>query len=220
LAMLQNHGESANKIYLYHNDPNGCPTRLLDVSGDVVWAAQYSGWGEVEKLLVDRVDNPIRLQGQYEDEETGMHYNRYRYYDSSIGIFVTQDPLRLMAGENIYSFALNTQWIDPIGLSCRSVGAQNLRNLGLEGVDLAGSSFNRGSKQLRAAGFECVGKTSTGRQVFRHPTTLTEVYYDSRRALSPGQQPHWHIRDAGGQAYNRSGRAVSRAEGAGHIPAS
>ena len=72
-------------LYYYHNDPNGCPTRLLDTAGEIVWAAQYGGWGSLEQLHLNRVDNPIRLQGQYQDWETGLHYNRYRYYDATVG---------------------------------------------------------------------------------------------------------------------------------------
>ena len=61
----------------------------------------------------------MRLQGQYFDRETGLHYNRFRYYDSNIGTFVSRDPLGLVPGENIYAFAPNIQdWIDPLGLAC------------------------------------------------------------------------------------------------------
>ena len=112
-------------IYLYHNDPNGCPTRLVDKIGKVVWAAQYLAWGKAERLHVNRVDNPIRMQGQYEDSETGLHYNRYRYYDPCCGIFVSQDPIGLAGGLNIYQYAFNTiKWIDPLGLSCTPKDAQ------------------------------------------------------------------------------------------------
>src|SRR5437588_5913699 len=104
-------------LYLYHNDPNGCPTRLLDATGRVVWAAQYSAWGKVERLYVNTVNNPIRLQAQYEDDETHLHYNRYRYYDPTIGGFASQDPMSLAAGDNVYEYGANTTgWIDPFGL--------------------------------------------------------------------------------------------------------
>ena len=119
LVMVQDHGASASEIYLYHNDLNGCPTRLLDAGGDVVWAAQYSAWGGVEKLVVDRVDNPIRLQGQYCDREAGLYYNRYRYYDPCFGCFVSQDPIGLLGGSNFYFYAPNIWgWSDPLGLEC------------------------------------------------------------------------------------------------------
>ncbi len=67
--------------------------------------------------------NPIRMQGQYEDEETGLYYNRFRYYDPNISAYVSQDPLGLVAGENVYSYVKNSfGWIDPLGLSCKKSG--------------------------------------------------------------------------------------------------
>jgi RHS repeat-associated protein len=63
-------------------------------------------------------DCPFRFQGQYEDAETGFYYNRFRYYDPSIGAYLSQDPIRL-AGNNptLYSYVkdVNT-WIDVFGL--------------------------------------------------------------------------------------------------------
>jgi RHS repeat-associated protein len=111
--------EAPERIYYYANDPNGCPTRLLDETGKVVWAALYDAWGKVKKLSVNEVDQPLRLQGQYFDAETGLYYNRFRYYCPETGSFISQDPLGLVPGENIYTFAPNIQgWVDPLGLSC------------------------------------------------------------------------------------------------------
>lgn len=46
-----------------------------------------------------------------------MYYNRFRYYEPHVGSFVSQDPLGLAAGENVYIFGPNVQgWIDPLGL--------------------------------------------------------------------------------------------------------
>jgi RHS repeat-associated protein len=109
--------EANERIYYYANEPNGCPTRLIDEDGKAVWAALYDAWGNrVTKLplmakdkgwLVNEVDQPLRLQGQYFDVETGLAYNRWRYYCPEIGAFVSQDPLGLAAGENVYQFAEN-----------------------------------------------------------------------------------------------------------------
>jgi len=118
--------EASERIYYYANDPNGCPTRLLDETGKVVWAALYDAWGKVKKLPVDLVEQPIRLQGQYFDAETGLYYNRWRYYCPENGSFVSQDPLGLMAGENIYGFGPNAQmWVDPLGLECKMGGVKS-----------------------------------------------------------------------------------------------
>jgi RHS repeat-associated protein len=76
----------------------------------------------LKKLLppprkLNQVEQPIRFQGQYFDHESGLHYNRYRYYDPSIGRFVSQDPIGLTGGINNFIFGANsTGWIDPLGL--------------------------------------------------------------------------------------------------------
>jgi RHS repeat-associated protein len=81
-----------------------------------VWAARHEVWGRA-RVWVNEVDNPIRLQGQYEDEETGLHYNRHRYFDPTIGAFISNDPLGLEAGSNLHRYAPNTWlWADPLGL--------------------------------------------------------------------------------------------------------
>lgn len=109
---------SRSRVYHYHADPNGCPTRLTDETGEVAWSAAYGVWGTVTAVHAAELSNPIRLQGQYEDPETSLHYNRHRYFDHAIGQFVGQDPLRLRPGDNIYEFGPNAfQWADPLGLA-------------------------------------------------------------------------------------------------------
>lgn len=62
--------------------------------------------------------NSLRFQGQQEDEETGLHYNRHRYYDPGSGRFVSKDPIGLAGGINVYQYVPNPiVWIDPLGLS-------------------------------------------------------------------------------------------------------
>ncbi|MEH6458726.1 RHS repeat-associated core domain-containing protein [Chitinimonas sp. JJ19] len=60
---------------------------------------------------------PLRFQGQYFDAETGLHYNRFRYYDPDVGRFVSNDPIGLGGRENTYQYSVNPiDWIDPLGL--------------------------------------------------------------------------------------------------------
>ncbi|EOV9643360.1 RHS repeat-associated core domain-containing protein [Cronobacter sakazakii] len=54
------------------------------------------------------VYQPLRYQGQYFDAETGLHYNRFRYYDPDAGRFISQDPPGLAGGINLYQYAPNT----------------------------------------------------------------------------------------------------------------
>ncbi|MCW7539338.1 DUF6531 domain-containing protein [Aquabacterium sp. A7-Y] len=120
LAMVRAQG-SSRQVFYYHVDPNGCPVKLMTSGGDVVWAARYDAWGGVDRLIVGDVPNPIRLQGQYHDDETGLHYNRYRYYDSHLGQFCSRDPIGLLGGSNLYRYGPNTlAWVDVLGLAgCR-----------------------------------------------------------------------------------------------------
>lgn len=107
----------APSLVYYHNDPNGCPIRLTDAHGQLLWSASFSAWASVRQYHVSLVANPIRLQGQYEDDETGLYYNRHRCYEPHAGQFVSQDPVRLVGGINPYRYAPNSLvWTDPSGL--------------------------------------------------------------------------------------------------------
>lgn len=115
-ARAESEPELGSVIYHYHLDPNGCPTRMTDLSGQIFWSAIYSAWGRVSEQEA-WIQNPIRYQGQYFDQETGLHYNRYRYFDPVVGQYISRDPLGLFAGDNLYRYAPNSlAFIDPLGL--------------------------------------------------------------------------------------------------------
>jgi RHS repeat-associated protein len=90
--------------------------------------ACYTAWGGIAKLHVDEVASPIRLQGQYEDWETGLTSSRYRYFDCTIGHFLSPDPIGLAGGLIPHQYAPNSLgWIDPLGLACGPALKQNMR---------------------------------------------------------------------------------------------
>ena len=108
------------KSLYYHNDQIGIPREMTDGEGNIVWGGDYSGWGKLtrEERLKSDIYQPIRLQNQHYDEETGLHYNFFRYYDPEIGRFTQQDPIKLLGGKNLYAVAWNAiSYIDPLGLS-------------------------------------------------------------------------------------------------------
>jgi RHS repeat-associated protein len=75
---------------------------------------------------VQQVKNNLRFQGQYYDEESGLHYNRHRYYDPECGRFINQDPIGLLGGDNNYLYVPNpVTWVDPLGLSCKEEIPEN-----------------------------------------------------------------------------------------------
>ncbi|MNL11229.1 RHS protein [compost metagenome] len=51
---------------------------MTDHEGQIVWQATYKAWGAVERLDVSAVEQSLRFQGQYFDDETGLHYNTFR----------------------------------------------------------------------------------------------------------------------------------------------
>ncbi|WP_256218031.1 RHS repeat-associated core domain-containing protein [Burkholderia contaminans] len=111
--------------FYYHCDQIGTPQLLTDDEGDVVWEASYKAWGEAREVIARASKaagivprNPLRFQGQQVDDETGLHYNRHRYYDPISGRFVSKDPIGLAGGINVYQYASNpVQWVDPFGLA-------------------------------------------------------------------------------------------------------
>ena len=109
------------KQYLayFHNDQIGIPREMTDIHGNLLWYGEYTAWGRLKKdgRVYKNAHQPFRLQNQYYDEETGLHYNFFRYYESDSGRFINQDPIRLIGGDNLYFFSPNTQdWYDPLGL--------------------------------------------------------------------------------------------------------
>ncbi|WEF33104.1 RHS repeat-associated core domain-containing protein [Pseudoduganella chitinolytica] len=111
-----------SEIAFYQCDQIGTPQELTDCEGKVAWSAQYKAWGQAKEAIGDAahkagVQNLIRFQGQYHDDETGLHYNRHRYYDPFSGRYASHDPIRLKGGLHLSQFAPNpVEWIDPLGL--------------------------------------------------------------------------------------------------------
>jgi RHS repeat-associated protein len=104
-------------VYYYHCDHRGTPQRLTDADGRIVWAAEYSAFGQA-RVHVALIDNSLRFPGQHYDSETGLSYNRFRYYSAELGRYITPDPVGLLGGSNGYRYVGNDPLnkTDPLGL--------------------------------------------------------------------------------------------------------
>jgi RHS repeat-associated protein len=94
-------GIDSPEVFWFHCQPNGTPERMTDNEGELRWEGQNSAWGKLLREMPHKAtDYPqnLRMQGQYLDRETGLHYNLFRYYDPDSGRFTQQDPIGL-AGE-------------------------------------------------------------------------------------------------------------------------
>ena len=97
-------------------DHLGTPTMLLTEAGQVAWKAQLDLYG-VPTEEARATACPWRYPGQYEDPETGLYYNRFRYYDPEAGRYISPDPIGLMGGLAQYVYVPNpTVGADPAGL--------------------------------------------------------------------------------------------------------
>jgi len=118
-AQMEEEYTPERKLHLYHCDHLGLPLALINSDGKTDWSAEYDARGNVL-----RENNPhslqqvIHLPGQQYDGETGLYYNRYRYYDPLLGRYITQDPIGLQGGWNLYEYADGNpiSRIDALGL--------------------------------------------------------------------------------------------------------
>ena len=128
-------GESHQQIHYFHCDQIGIPREMTDKDGNLLWFGDYYGWGRLEEetKVTDSAYQPFRLQNQYADRETGLHYNFFRYYEPDAGRFVNQDPIGLLGGENLYQFSTNIQnMIDPWGLNAVGIAKGALSMIAID----------------------------------------------------------------------------------------
>jgi RHS repeat-associated protein len=98
-------------------DHLGTPKAMFDDAGREVWGADVDAYGDLRNLLGGRDACRFRSPGQYEDDETGLYYNRWRYYSPELATFSSSDPLRASAGIRAYGYVSNPlHLLDPLGL--------------------------------------------------------------------------------------------------------
>lgn len=189
-------------------DHLGAPTELRDEAGALAWRAQLDLFG-VANDDVMRTDCPWRWPGQYEDEETGLYYNRFRYYDPDAGRYVSQDPIGLEGGLAQYGYVHDPlAWLDPLGLEgCGLAKGQRkkLREIEelAENPGLSGLRAAVDDRQMRQLGEAFVGPGHTKargkagelwlisadeKRLFRSPTTKSSPF------ARTGRQANFHQR--------------------------
>ena len=122
--------------YSIVSDYIGRPVQCFNDQGELIWETDYDIYGRLKDLKgrdkgtdiwgrpvweeVDKCFIPFRQMGQYEDEELGgLYYNRFRYYDSGSGTYISQDPIGLAGGFNFYAYVKDSNgWVDVLGLEC------------------------------------------------------------------------------------------------------
>ena len=164
--VFHNNQDEAQYLAYFHNDQVGIPREMTDIHGNLLWYGEYTAWGRLKKdgRVYKNAHQPFRLQNQYYDEETGLHYNLMRYYEPEAGRFVNQDPIGLWGGSNLYRFAPNAQgWTEPsgfiamalvflpeIGAALTAVGQAGLTAIGIGAVLSLSGDTSKEKSQAKA----------------------------------------------------------------------
>jgi RHS repeat-associated protein len=129
-----------DSIYGIITDHLGAPVAMYDKEGNDVWAADLGTYGQIWNLKGLEEACPFRWPGQYEDGETGLYYNRFRYYDPGMGVYISQDPIGLVGSARLHAYPGDPlQLIDPNGLAKSKSGCDTRGNPRLS-VDFASKS--------------------------------------------------------------------------------
>ena len=126
---LRNHHKTWTQATNYAVcQPNGQPLALFNPQGKRTWRkAPSSLWGlplleSWESKQAEPLNPNLLFAGQYFDQESGLAYNRFRYYDPQSGCYLKSDPIGLNGGETPYAYVHNPMgWVDPFGLAICSI---------------------------------------------------------------------------------------------------
>jgi RHS repeat-associated protein len=166
---------SGNEQHSIITDHLGTPTAMLDAAGKTLWSADISIYGELRNIVGDRQACPFRWPGQYEDAETGLYYNRFRYYDPEAGEYVSQDPLGVTGGLAPHGYVRDpSTWVDPLALA----GAPCTPPKAIKHGPLNPGPLPQGVADTFRSG------TYTARTVSRR-TTLYRVYGGNAKQVGP-----------------------------------
>lgn len=208
IATIQSH-----TVYYVYPDQLGTPRAVTDTANVTLWRWDSAPFGEtVPNEDPDGDGNKftynLRFPGQYYDEETGWHYNYYRYYDPKTGRYITSDPIGLNSGLNTYSYVLsnpvNRQ--DTFGLDSGNYMVRGLTGLNVNQLPKTAQEaramfephYNFSSRQLNnaistvgtitAVGAICA--SSPASEVFgtiSYGTDLYAAYNATRHGASTGE---------------------------------
>ncbi|KYF94380.1 hypothetical protein BE17_18880 [Sorangium cellulosum] len=110
-------GQAVHQPWVHYvAGPADLPALLVAGDGTVLSRVRGSVWGAAS--FEGSATTPLRFLGQYFDEDTGLSYNRHRYYDPALGLFINADPSGLSGGTGAFEYARSQpyRYVDPLGL--------------------------------------------------------------------------------------------------------
>ncbi|WP_241658685.1 RHS repeat domain-containing protein [Aeromonas dhakensis] len=124
-------GEQEERLHYIVTDVAGTARELCSEAGDIIWRGEQRLWGNhrtdvipqhLRRFLGDAANEEtyceLRYQGQIYDQETGLYYNRHRYFDPELGQYISSDPIGFAGGLRPQGYVHNPlEWVDPLGLA-------------------------------------------------------------------------------------------------------
>ncbi|GLZ01765.1 RHS repeat-associated core domain-containing protein [Actinoplanes sp. NBRC 103695] len=178
-------------------DVIGTPTHLVEADGRLSWWSRADLWGRASETAA----TPLRFPGQYLDTETGLHYNRFRYYDPATARYLSPDPLGLASGPDPTAYVSDPLTLaDPLGLATCTPSQPSLNPLDLtgqprplppQGPSQLPSAPLPPSPHAPSSGNWLAGTNTTSADLVRVSSAQNVTLQDSQQAMQPlpDQQP-------------------------------
>jgi RHS repeat-associated protein len=201
----------------------GTPVAAYDHEGKRVWETALDIYGRAMAITGDKNFIPFRYQGQYEDAETGLYYNRFRYYAPGEGTYISQDPISVAGGLNTYAYVTDPNaWVDEFGLSPNPISFTDSHGLTLEVhnyVDISHLSdaelkalYYANDNALKGKGFGLSGTDKQGNTIVLHhyrqnpngPIIAMPQKHHDKPHTNPGQHPFGKRKGGGLTANERT----------------
>ncbi|MDQ5987060.1 MAG: hypothetical protein CSYNP_02796 [Syntrophus sp. SKADARSKE-3] len=148
--------EKNGQTYYFHADGLGSITAISNAQGIVVQQYAYDTFGNTSVTMDGNIQQPYAFTGREFDKETGMYFYRARYYDPTVGRFVTKAPIGFAGGDvNLYGYVSNNpvNWGDSFGLEAGVTVSQpagwGSSSFGHVSTDINGTTYSYGPNGMR-----------------------------------------------------------------------
>ncbi|MER6994455.1 RHS repeat-associated core domain-containing protein [Streptomyces sp. NPDC000410] len=201
IAADSSQSDVGSRFFAIVTDLVGTPTELVDKHGEIAWHKRSTVWGLTAWNREADAYTPLRFPGQYDDPETGLHYNLHRHYDPETARYVSADPLGLAPAPNPAAYVTNPfTWMDPEGLIAKGCtekggwyGGQLPANQKADGtrfplaMEVNHIPPKAAWKDITDPGFYRAGKSHKKQKVNNGPSIRME-YDDHRDVYSTGSE--------------------------------
>ena len=115
------------KHYSIITDHLGTPIEAYNQEGELIWEREQDLYGNSRQgFAKENFRCPFKYQGQYYDSEVELCYNRFRYYHPETGRYISEDPIKLLGGFNVFAYVGDTNaWLDLLGLNSKVYGEKD-----------------------------------------------------------------------------------------------